>query len=171
MPAELEDPIATVRVRRQRRAGDVEAIVDLHRRLYLPVYGLDESFVAGVEAALREAAGRGWPGEREAIWIVEHQGEVAGALGLTDEGGGEARLRWVLLAPELRGHGLGRRLVTEAVELARAAGYELIALETFSELRTAAAIYRSLGFELVSEHIGPKWGREEVNFQRYELRL
>ena len=158
-------------VRRERRPGDVEAIVELHRRLYLPVYGLDESFVAGVEAGVREAASRGWPGEREGIWIVESGGEVTGSVALTDQGAGEARLRWVVLAPELRGHGLGRRLITEAVELARHGGYGLIALETFSELRAAAAIYRSLGFELVAAETGPKWGRPDLTFQRYELRL
>lgn len=159
------------RVRRERRAGDLEAIVELHRRLYLPVYGLDESFVAGVEAGIREAAARGWPGAGEGIWMVEADGVAAGALALTDQGSGEARLRWVVLAPELRGRGLGRRLVTEAVELARDSGYERLTLETFSELSAAAAIYRSLGFEVVSERTAPKWGRAELTYQRYELGL
>jgi len=158
-------------VRRERRDGDVEAIVELHHRLYLTAYGLDESFVAGVEAGVREAAARGWPGTGEGIWIVESDGAAAGALGLTDQGGGEARLRWVVLAPELRGRGLGRRLVTEAVELARDTGYERLTLVTFSELRAAAAIYRSLGFELAWEDTGPKWGRPDLTFQGYELRL
>ena len=44
-------------------------------------------------------------------------------------------------------------------------------LETFSDLRTAAAIYRSYGFRVVSEDHSPRWGRERFTYQRYELSL
>jgi hypothetical protein len=58
-------------------------------------------------------------------------------------------------------------LVTEAEDL----GYDGLWLETFSELEAAAAVYTSLGFELVSEQTGPRWGRERISYRRYELDL
>ena len=48
-------------------------------------------------------------------------------------------------------------------------GYQTIGLETFSELRAAARIYRSVGFQVVWEQSGPRWGRDEITYQRYEL--
>jgi RimJ/RimL family protein N-acetyltransferase len=103
--------------------------------------------------------------------VVEREGEFAGSLALTDEDGVTGMIRWVLLDPSVRGHGLGRRLVSEAVAEARELGYERLELETFSDLTAAAAIYRSHGFRLTGEEIGPRWGRESVNYQHYELDL
>ena len=48
------------------------------------------------------AVDRGWP-EGGGVWIVERNGKVAGSVALTDEGDGVGKIRWVLLAPDLRG--------------------------------------------------------------------
>jgi len=156
-------------IRRDLRPGDLGAIIAHHGRLYAREHGVDPSFEAHVAASVAAAGKRDWPGAGEALWIVERRGEHAGSLALTDEGDGMAALRWFVLDPELRGRGLGRRLVGEAVELAERAGYEGIGLETFSELRAAAHLYRQAGFELAWAETGPRWGRAEITYQRYEL--
>jgi len=158
-------------VRRQLRPGDLGAIIAHHGRVYSAEYGVDETFEAHVAASVAAAGKRGFPREREGIWIVEHRGAHAGSIGLTAEGDGLATVRWVVLDPSVRGHGLGRRLVSEVVEFARASGFERVGLETFSELTTAARIYRSHGFMLRSEESGPRWGRETITYQCYELVL
>jgi GNAT superfamily N-acetyltransferase len=158
-------------IRRDLRPGDLGAIVAHHGRMYLDQYGLNAEFEAKVAASVADAAARGFPRENEGTWIVESDGEHAGSIGLTDEGEGLAMLRWVVLDPALRGRGLGRRLVEEVVAFAESAGYERIALETFSDLTTAARIYRSVGFEVEWEQRGPRWGRDDVTYQRYELEL
>jgi ribosomal protein S18 acetylase RimI-like enzyme len=160
-----------VTVRRHLRPGDLAAIVAQHGRLYAREYDVDARFEAHVAKSVAEAGIRGFPREREGIWIVEADGEHAGSIGLTDAGGGEAVVRWVVLEPHLRGRGLGRRLVGEVLAEARAAGYRLVSLETFSELTAAASIYRDFGFQLVWEETKPRWGRAEITYQRYELVL
>jgi ribosomal protein S18 acetylase RimI-like enzyme len=95
----------------------------------------------------------------------------AGSLGLTDEGDGEARLRWFVLDPDLRGQGLGRRLLEEFLAEAKRFGHRRIVLETFSDLRAAAHLYRGHGFELVWAETKPRWGRADFTYQRYELDL
>jgi RimJ/RimL family protein N-acetyltransferase len=160
-----------VEIRRELRPGDLGTIVREHGRLYSREYGVDRDFEAMVATAVADAAARGWPGEREGVWIVERHGAFAGCLGLTDEGCGLAALRWVLLDPAVRGLGLGRRMIGEAIDTAEELGYEVIGLETFSELRAAARIYRSHGFELIWEDRRPRWGRAEITYQRYELAL
>jgi ribosomal protein S18 acetylase RimI-like enzyme len=158
-------------IRRELGPGDLGRIVAHHGSVYLPEYNLDSTFEAHVGASVAAAGKRGFPREREGIWIVEVEGRHAGSVALTDEGDGLAALRWVVLDPDLRGRGLGKRLIGEVVERAGALGYECIGLETFSELRAAGRIYRSYGFEVRWEETGPRWGRERITYQRYELNL
>jgi GNAT superfamily N-acetyltransferase len=155
-------------IRRELRPGDLGAIVAHHGRTYGPEYGVDSTFEAHVAASVAEAGKRGFPREREGIWIVEADGRHAGSIALTDEGADLGMVRWVLLDRRLRGQGLGRRLVGEVVAEAERHGYEVVGLETFSDLRAAAHLYREHGFRVVSAETGPRWGRDEVTYQRYE---
>lgn len=50
------------------------------------------------------------------------------------------------MLPEFRGKGLGRRLMTMAIERAWKAGIERIELEVFGSNARAMALYQSLGF-------------------------
>jgi GNAT superfamily N-acetyltransferase len=160
-----------ISIRRELRPGDLGAIVEMHGRLYAREYGNDERFEAMVAGSVARAAGRGFPGEREGVWIVESDGLLRGSLALTDEGDGSAIVRWFLLDPELRGAGLGRRMLTELVAEAREHGYSRLCLETFSLLRAAASLYRAFGFEVVSTDRAPRWGHAAIDYQRYELEL
>jgi ribosomal protein S18 acetylase RimI-like enzyme len=161
----------TPRIRRTLRAGDLDRIVAHHAKVYRAEYGVDERFVEHVAATVEHAAARGFPTSREAIAIVEVDGVHAGSMALTDEGDEEAALRWVVLDATLRGRGLGRKLVGDMLAKARETGYVRVWLETFSELTAAAHLYRDHGFRVVSEDAGPRWGRDLITFQRYEVEL
>ena len=158
-------------IRSELRPGDLGEIVAHHGRLYAEEYSVDPSFEAFVAKAVARAGIRGFPSEREAIRIVELGGRHVGSVGLTDEGGGDAAIRWVLLSPEVRGRGLGRRLLGELLAFAQEVGYKRVFLETFSELRAAAHLYLEAGFRLTSADTAPRWGRDEITYQRYELEL
>jgi ribosomal protein S18 acetylase RimI-like enzyme len=159
------------RIRRELRPGDLGAIIAHHGRVYGEEYGVDATFEAHVALTVARAALRGFPGPREAIYLVELDGEHAGSLALTDEGDGQAAIRWFVLSPEVRGRGIGRRLLSEMLSWAAEVGYERVFLETFSELEAAAHLYRDHGFELVSAEASPRWGRQRIVYQRYELEL
>jgi ribosomal protein S18 acetylase RimI-like enzyme len=164
MPAE-----AALEIRHELRPGDLGAIIAHHGEVYSREHGVDATFEAHVGASVAAAAKHGWPGPGERLWIAELDGRHAGSLALTDEGGGRAAVRFFLLDPELRGRGLGRRWIGELLAEAQGAGYAGVWLETFSDLHAAAHLYRSHGFEVVSAESGPRWGREAVTYQRYEL--
>jgi ribosomal protein S18 acetylase RimI-like enzyme len=163
----MSEPI----VRDELRPGDLEAIVAHHGRVYGGEYDVDPRFQQFVAEAVARAAERGFPTEREAIRIVELDGEHAGSIGLSDEGEGEAAIRWVVLSPEVRGMGLGRRLLDEMLAFAEDHGYRRVWLETFSELTVAAHLYRERGFVITADDTAPRWGRESITMQRYELEL
>ncbi len=158
-------------IRRELRAGDLGAIVAHHGRLYGEEYGVDSTFEGHVARSVAQAALRGFPSPREAICLVELDGEHVGSLALTDEGDGEVAIRWFAFSPEVRGRGLGRQLLGEMLASAAEFGYERVRLETFSELEAAAHLYRDHGFEVVSADEAPRWGRERIVYQRYELEL
>jgi ribosomal protein S18 acetylase RimI-like enzyme len=157
-------------VRRTLRPGDAEAIADLHDRVYRDEHGLDGRFRASVARGIEDAMAAGWPHRSGAVWLIDGEGELSGSLGLTAIGGDVGQVRWFVLAAELRGRRLGHALLGELVEEARAAGMRRLVLETFSELTTAAHIYRSAGFRVVRAQITDQWG-PEITYQQYELEL
>jgi ribosomal protein S18 acetylase RimI-like enzyme len=159
-----------ISIRRDLREGDADAIADLHRRVYGSEYGLNERFVEGVRRGLEAAVRSGWPQRSGAVWLVERDGELLGALGLTDEGERVGRVRWLVLDAGLRGRGLGRSLVGELLAEARHAGLRELTLETYSELTAAARIYRDAGFQVRWERVHDDWG-PPVTFQGYALDL
>ena len=158
-------------IRSELRPGDLGLILAHHGRIYGTEYGVDATFEGHVASTLAAAAACGFPTLREAVRIVELDREHAGGLALTDEGDSEATIRWFVLSPEVRGRGLGRRLLGEMLDKAEEVGYARVGLETFSELEAAAHLYLDHGFEVVWEDSAPRWGRDRVIYQRYELEL
>ena len=91
-------------------------------------------------------------------------------MALIEESSELGRLGDLVLLPDARGTGAGRRLVETVLAAARAAGYARLHLFTFSDLRAAGSLYRSVGFELASSEHRRRWGRS-MDWQRYELAL
>ncbi len=108
-----------VRIRTSPRRSDVEAVADLHARLYQAEDGFGPRFVeyatVGVAKLLDSLEEDGRAGR---LWLVDSGGQVEGSIAIVRAAPGAAQLRWFLLAPELRGQGLGRRLLTEALAYA-----------------------------------------------------
>ncbi len=157
-------------VRRELRPGDAQAIVDLHERVYAREYGRNRAFLDAVAETVKDAIRRGWPEEAGGAWLIdaEDTGGLAGCMAWTREAAELGQVRWVVFAPELRGRGLGRRLLDELLRESRAAGMTRLELMTFSALRTAAHLYRSAGFEVVSAGERSDWGTPIV-YQHYAL--
>ncbi|HYP26923.1 MAG TPA: GNAT family N-acetyltransferase [Blastocatellia bacterium] len=159
---------ADIKIRNDLKPGDIGYLTYLHGKLYAEECGWDYTFEAYVADPLaRFARARS---ERERIWIVEKDQVVSGSVGIVEASGESAQLRWLLLHPGLRGHGVGRLLVEEAVAFCRASGYSSIFLWTVSTLGAAAGLYRSAGFRLTEEHTHEMWGAT-VTEQRYEASL
>ncbi len=66
--------------------------------------------------------------------------------------------------------GIGRRLIREAVDFCRGAGYDRIVLWTFKGLDRARSLYESAGFRIAGEHEIRQWGNS-ITEQMYALDL
>ncbi|MEV6448765.1 helix-turn-helix domain-containing GNAT family N-acetyltransferase [Amycolatopsis sp. NPDC051716] len=145
-------------VLRPPRPGDLGWVVERHGALYAREYGFDARFEALVARIVADFA-ETHDDQRQAFWIAELDGERAGSIGCTRGPGADtAKLRLLLLEPSARGHGVGKRLVAECVEFARAHGYRAMELSTVSVLDAARSLYRAAGFELVRETDFADWG-------------
>ena len=157
-----------VSIRHDLRPGDVGYMTYLHGTLYAPEQDWDHTFDAYVAIPLAEFAKSKSP--RERIWIVEKEGRIIGSAAIVKFSEKEAQLRWLLLHPEVRGRGLGRRLVEDALDFGRDVGYSSVFLWTVNTLPIAAQLYQSVGFKQTDELTHELWG-STVTEVRYELAL
>ncbi|MEW6210933.1 MAG: GNAT family N-acetyltransferase [Acidobacteriota bacterium] len=155
-------------IRHDLRPGDIGYLTYLHGVLYAKEQGWDHTFEAYVAEPLAEFARS--HNDRERIWIVESDEKIVGSIAIVEASREEAQLRWLLLDPVLRGRGIGRTLVEEAISFCRDAGYSLVFLWTVSALAAAAKLYQSTGFRLTQENRREMWGAI-VTEQRYDLEL
>lgn len=154
---------------RQAKAGDFGWIVSRHGALYAEEYGWNESF-EGMAADIVATFIKERDEKRERCWIAEMDGARAGTVMLVRERDKVAKLRLLIVEPEARGLGVGKRLVEECIRFARAAGYRKITLWTQSILTAARAIYLDVGFKKVREEPHTSFGKKLVG-EYWELKL
>jgi len=98
----------------------------------------------------------------EQAWVIEQAGEIVGLLVLEQREG--LLIDNVAVAPQLKGHGLGRRLIEFAQQEAARRGIRRLWLYTHITMVENIAMYPSLGFR--ETHRATESGFERVYFER-----
>jgi amino-acid N-acetyltransferase len=119
---------------------DLAAVESLLAASKLPIDGVKESFSSFV--------------------VAEDEGEIAGVIGL-EKFGSVALLRSVVVSPEYRGSGIGRRLVEQVLERAEEAGIE----ELFLLTTTAEDYFPRFGFARTTRSAVPAAMKASAEFQ------
>jgi GNAT superfamily N-acetyltransferase len=156
-------------IRTGLKPGDLGYITYLHGKIYAEEYGFDTIFEPYVARPLSEFS-LAEDKSRQRIWIIEFEDKIVGSIAIVDAGNNEAQLRWLLLTAETRGKGLGKRLITEALDFCREKGFKNVFLWTIDALPAARVLYLRNGFKLTEEDKHKLWGIE-ANEQRYDLAL
>jgi len=165
MQSLLDEHPRAAPVLRGLQPGDVGWVVARHGALYAQEYGWDLRFEALVARIAADFVDRFDPA-REAAWIAEADGIPLGCVFLVqarDEATSApepaiAQLRMLLVEPEARGLGLGKRLTAQCEAFARQAGYRRLRLWTNSLLLAARGIYQAAGYRLVASETHHSFG-------------
>lgn len=158
-------------VLREHRPGDMGWVIERHAL----VYGREYGWGVGIEAVTARICAdflEHYDPALERCWIAEQDGTRLGSVFLVKEPDtpGVARLRLLMLDPQARGLGLGRRLVEECIAFARAAGYREIVLWTHAVLTAARKIYAATGFVVEHTWTHDEFGKTEVS-ETWRLKL
>jgi ribosomal protein S18 acetylase RimI-like enzyme len=161
-------PDAPITLTTGYRPGAIGEIAALHGRHYSATHGFDEVFEAKVARDLGDFCCRMDP-ELDRLWLALRGDGVLGSIVIDgSEQPGIAHLRWFILAPEARGHGLGKRLMSEAMAFCRGGPFESVYLWTLADLHAAIHLYEQEGFEVAEKLVGTQWGKavDEVRMTR-----
>ncbi len=154
---------------RGHRPGDVSQVVARQARLYAEDYGFDERF----EALIGEVGAaflRDYDPRRDASFIAEVDDRIVGAVFVTRRDDAVAKLRLLHVEAEMRGRGVGSRLVDCCIRFARERGYSTLSLWTNDVLTEARRLYQRAGFRLIGAEPHAMFGPALVG-ETWELAL
>ncbi len=90
-------------------------------------------------------------------YVAEQHGKVVGGGGIFPSQGlprDTCELVKMYLLPEVRGIGLGKKIITECIRFAKETGFENIYIETMPELGQAMKTYEKFGFQYLDGPMG-----------------
>lgn len=103
----------------------------------------------GVDAWSAEAIAADIERPTTSYFVVDEDGTVRGYAGVLAFSGGEADVLTIAVDGELRGRGIGRRLLRALIDVAETMASRLMFLEVREDNAAAMALYLSEGFELI----------------------
>ncbi|KQO63717.1 GNAT family N-acetyltransferase [Curtobacterium sp. Leaf261] len=149
----------TITIAPLRDTADAQAFHDLNVAWISELFVVEDADRAVLVDAERSIVAAGGT-----VLIARDGEERIGCVALLRVGEGVAELAKMAVAPEHRGRGIGRRLITAAIDLARESGVRRLVLESNSSLVPAVRMYESVGFRHVSPetHAPTPYARADV---------
>ena len=150
-------------IREIGRPGDLGWMIMANMEVYDHQFQWNTEYEALVAQIVADYAANHDP-KLESGWIAEVAGERVGCVLCVKDKSKEktAKLRILLVCPDARGLGVGRRLVDECLRFATRAEYENMTLWTNDVLVSARRIYEAAGFALVEEEKHFSFGQQLV---------
>jgi GNAT superfamily N-acetyltransferase len=149
--------------------GVVGKITEIHAVYYHEHWGFDVSFETQVGRELSEFISN-FNDDRDGLWVATKDGIFAGSVAIDGQQAriDGARLRWFIVAPEFQNSGIGKKLISQAVEFCRKKKYPKVFLWTFEGLDAARRLYEQKQFKLSEVHDVDQWG-QQIKEQKFEL--
>lgn len=164
----LIDGISPIYIRPYQQK-DIEYIIKRHRELYEAEYGFGSEFGDYVQKHILQF-NECHDKDRENIWVAEANNGLVGVIALVKVDDFTAQLRWFLIEPEMRGRGLGHKLMKTVIDFCKEKNYRHVLLWTVSILDAARHLYKENGFELTETKINDTWGNR-LTEERWDLHL
>jgi len=153
---------------RRYQPSDYDQVAALWRRINreLAPAGMEEIFeqyiataISGELVRLSELFSEA---KRNAFWVVDRQGGIVGCFGIESHSETDTELRRMYLDREFRGHGVAKRMLECAEELARSLGFRKMVASTAEIQRAADRLYRRSGFRQVRVEVAQAMSVKQV---------
>ena len=148
----MSDNRYSIRQIRQEDNASVEQIIKSNFiELGLPLVGT--AYADAETSKMYES----YQGAHEIYFVVEKDGNVFGGAGikpLRDFENSVCELQKMYFSPEIRGLGLGKKVLMSCLEKAKEFGFKTCYLETIPSLKAAIHLYESLGFIQIDGPLG-----------------
>lgn len=143
------------------QTGLLARVTEMHALHYAREAGFGRRFEAVVATGLAALCDR-LDRPMNEIWTAISDERVVGSIAIDGEdlGPGISHLRWFVVGDEMRGRGVGQRLLQTALDFSDAQGFEETHLWTFAGLHAARHLYEKNGFVLAEERLGSQWGKD-----------
>ena len=150
------------------KQAQTESEIDEVRRLfreYEDFLGVDLCFQSFEEELEQLPGNYSQPGGE--LLIALDGARALGCVAVRRLDGQTCEMKRLYVRPEARGAGLGRRLATEIILVARELGYSVMKLDTLERLDRAMHLYETLGFRRTT----PYYQNPLTGVVYWELRL
>jgi DNA-binding MarR family transcriptional regulator/GNAT superfamily N-acetyltransferase len=154
---------------RPHRTGDIGLIVHYNAVRFAEDYGFNQEF----EALAAEKAGeflRNYNPARERCLVAEMDDRLVGSVFLVRHTDDVGEVRLLYVAPEARGIGIGKQMLSELMRFARHAGYKKLVMRTESVVEYAVPLFEAAGMKIARETPHHRFGQNLVG-QDWEMAL
>lgn len=149
--------------------GDIGYIIYLHGSIYGNESNFSNEFEKYVIKTFYDFLENYSP-EYDRVWMAEYNNKIVGCIAIQHQSTDEAQLRWFLLDPTFRGLGIGKKLLTDAVDFCREKNFKNVFLLTTSLQDKALEMYKMAGFLLTESTEVNQWGKT-FRDERYDLKI
>ncbi len=158
-----------ISIRHYFRPGDIGYLIYMHGDLYAKETGYNQEFEGYVCKTFYEFLERYDP-NKDRIFLACFDDQIVGAVAILGHSKYLAQLRWLLVHPDFRAMGLGKKLIQDAIDFCREKQYSKLYLLTTNQQTTAHKLYFSYGFRKTGEKNLRMWG-QDLYEERYDLDL
>lgn len=130
--------------------SDTAMVLDLIRE-YLAWIGCDLSF-QDIDTELADFPGK-YAAPDGAFLVARFGAEIVGCVGLRRLDRRTCEMKRLFVRDHAKGHGLGKALVAELLQVASAKGYHRMRLDTLATMHAAQALYRGFGFYEIAAYV------------------
>lgn len=136
-------------------------VTEMHAAYYAENFNFGPVFERKVASEMVEFLGR-IDRPMSSVYSAELAGRLIGSVTIDGEDLelGVAHLRWFIVDDEAKGLGVGKKLISSAMEFVDLKGFSETRLWTFKGLDAARHLYEQAGFTLAEEKPGNQWGTE-----------
>lgn len=150
---------------REARDGEAGLVIHFYYQLFKQQFGLKpcvEQYFVHTMNEYFEAK----PHSR--LWVAEQSGHIAASICVVKTGEHEAQLRLFAADPALQGHGLGKKMLSLAMDYCKAEDFSHVILWTVDFCEAARHLYAKFGFKLTETKPNDLWADHEVIEELWE---